>query len=145
MKKVIISVVLVLGLGMKIARAQKIEQAIESQPEQSIVGKILGDMKESTRIVHEINKENIAAEREAYRTMYAQFTKPDPDFVKFKNAKGLKSKMQVLSEIFKENCHENSEKEKEFREQIMSHETYKTLLEEQRKRREAVISGRYVW
>jgi len=133
MKKVMLSVALVLGLGLTQAHAQ--EQAateVESLKKQSVVGKIFDDLKESTRAVHEINKENLVAEKEASQARLAKATEHSPDVEKFKQAKGLKNKTRVVAENIKEGCSKNSEKEKERRAQIRSHESYRTLLEQQR-------------
>jgi hypothetical protein len=140
MKRVVMSLALVLGLGMTQAIGQEVEQAIESQPKQGVVGKIIDDLKESTRTVHEINKENVAAERQAFRARHSNATEPNPDFVSFRQAKGLKNKWCVVVASISEGCRENSEKERERREQIRSHEGYRTLLEEQRTKRETAIN-----
>jgi hypothetical protein len=143
MNRIMLSVALVLGLGITQARAQ-VEQAAELQAEnpkeQGVVGKIIDDLKESTRAVHEINKQNLAAEKAAFRARHQEAVEPDPGFEKFKEAIGLKNKMAEVAENFRESCRENSEKAKVSREQIRSHETYRLNLEEQRAKREAMIS-----
>jgi len=125
-------VVVVLALGMTQAFGQEVEQTLENQPEKGVVGRIVDDLIESTRNVHEINVENFAAEREAFGERHAQATEPNPGFARFREASGFRGKMQVLAENFKESCRENSEKERERREQIKTHESYRTLLEQQR-------------
>jgi hypothetical protein len=120
MKKLVLSVALVSGIGLIQARAQ------------GVVGKIIDDLKENARTVHQINKENLAAEKEAYQEMF-------PDAVKFWQAKGFKNKTKVVAESIKEGCREYSEKERERRDQIKSFESYKDLLEKQRETREAMI------
>ena len=146
MNRVMLSVALALGLGLSQARAQT-EQAAnvqaENPKEQGVVGKIIDDLKESTRTVHNLSKENLATEKEAFKTRHSEAIEPDAGFEKFRQAKGLKSKMAVVTENFKETCRESSEKEKERREQVKSHDSYKTILEEQRARREVTISGGY--
>ena len=136
-----LSAALALGLGLMQSHAQT-EQAAAVQAEKSkergVVGKIFDNIKESTRTVHEINKENLAAEKEASIARHSEATEPNPEFVKFREAKGLKNKMAVVGESFKESCRENSEKEKVRREQVKSHEAYRTLLEEQRTNRGAM-------
>ena len=104
-----------------------------------IVEKVAEGFAESTRAVHEINKENIAGVKADTKANFDEATKPNPDFEKFKNAKGLGNKVKVIAENIKEGAKENSEKEKERREEIQSHESYKTLLEEQRTKRQATI------
>ena len=131
MRRLVLSVAVVLGLGMTQARAQ-VEQAAAVEAKQGIVGKIFDDLKESTCTVHEINRENLAAEREAFGVRHSQATEPNPGFARFRAANGFKGKMSVLAGNFKESCRENSERERERREQIRSHESYRTLLEQQR-------------
>lgn len=127
MKKLVLSVALLLGLGLTQARAQAMEaSANESQRKQGVAGRIIGDLKANTRTVHQINKENLAAEKEAFRTMH-------PELVKFREARGLRNKMQVIGENLREGCREASAKERERREEIRSFEAYRTLLDEQRK------------
>ena len=140
MKKVVVVLVLVSGLGMTPARAQEEQVAslqAENPKEQGVVGRIIDDLKESTRTVHEINKENVAAERDAFKARHANATEPDPDFVTFREAKGFFNKMNVAFTNIGKSSRENSKKEKERREQIKSHESYRNLLEEQRESREA--------
>ena len=130
MNRVMLSVALALGLGLSQARAQT-EQAApvqaENPKEQGVVGKIVDDLRESTRTVHEINKQSLTSQKETYKAIHEEATAPDPGFVKFREAKGLKSKMAVVAESFRENCKIASEKEKERREQIKSFESYRTV------------------
>ena len=107
----------------------------------SIIGKIAGDMAESTSNVHAINKENIAAVKADTKANFSEATTPNPDFVKFKEAKGIGNKVKVVVESIKEGAKENSEKEKVRRAEIQSQESYKTLLEEQRNLRQSIIKG----
>ena len=127
MKKVVFSVALVLGLGMTKAHAQEESVQVEIQKEQGVVGKIFDDLRESTRTVHEINKQSLASQKETYKAIHEEATTPNPGFVKFREAKGLKSKMAVVAENFRENCKITSEKEKERREQVKSFDSYRTV------------------
>jgi len=129
-----LSVALVLGLGLTQARAHEKAASLQAEKskERGVVGRIIDDLKESTRTVHEISKENFAAVKEASKAMHEEAAEPSPEFVKFREAKGFKNKFAVLTESFSESCKEYSEKEKERREQIKSHEAYRTLMEEQR-------------
>ena len=104
-----------------------------------VIKKIANDLAESTRKVHEINKENIAAVHADTKANFAEATTPDPGFVKFTEAKGIKNKVKVIAENIKEGAKENSDKEKARREEIQSHASYKTLLEEQRTNRQKTI------
>ena len=130
MKKVVFLVALALGLGMTKVHAQ-VEQAepvqAKIQKEQGVVGKIFYDMRESTRTVHEINKQSLAIQQERLKEWYDEATELDPGFVKFREAKGLKSKIAVVAENFRENCKETSEKEKERRGQVKSFDSYRTV------------------
>lgn len=108
-----------------------------------IIGKIAGDLAENTRTVHEINKENIKAVHADTKANFAAATTPDPGFEKFKQAKGIGNKAKVVIENIKEGARENSEKERERRSEIQSHKSYRTLLDEQRVKRQATIKGSY--
>lgn len=106
-----------------------------------IIGKIAGDLAESTRTVHEINRENIKAVHADTKANFAAATTPDPDFEKFKQAKGLGNKAKVVVENIKEGARENNAKERERRAEIRSHESYRTLLDDQRTKRQETITG----
>ena len=111
MKKVAL-VVVALGLGIFKAGAQE-EQAIavenESRGIQSVVVKIIDDLKESTRVQHEISRQNFAAEKEAYRVRHEKATEPNPEFLKFLQAEGFKGKYNAVVEDLKASCREHSE------------------------------------
>ena len=115
MKRVVLLVAAICALGLTQARANM----------DGVVGKIVADLKESTRAVHEINKQNFAVQKQVYQARHQEATTPSPEFVKFKEAEGFKGKMAVLSENFKESCRVNSEKVKERRADIKSHENLK--------------------
>ena len=108
-----------------------------------IVGKIVGDLKESTRAVREINKKNIAAVHVDTKANFADATTPDPGLEKFMEAEGLSNKVKVIAENIVEGARENSARERERRAEIRSHSSYKSTLEEQRAKRQATISGSY--
>ncbi|MDR1544637.1 MAG: hypothetical protein LBS50_09600 [Prevotellaceae bacterium] len=107
--------------------------AFENPKKQSIVAKIINDLRESTSAVHEINKENLAAEK-------AAFQENNADFVEFLQAKGLKNKAKVVAKNIKNGCETAAEQEKTYRAKAQSHEAYKKLLQEQRERRTANFS-----
>ena len=107
--------------------------------EKGIVEKIVDDLVENTRTVHQINKENIAAVHADTKANFAEAAAPDPGFEKFKEAKGLGNKVKVIAENIKEGAKENSAKERERRAEIQSHDSYRTMLEEQRAKRQAAI------
>ena len=141
MKRVALAVALVMGLGISQAHAQ-MDQA-ESLQKQNVFGKVISDIKESARTVHEISKENLAAEKEMSRMWHEKAIEPSPEFEKFKQANGLKNKTQVVIGNFKDSCKEYSEKESERRSKIKSQDFYRTLMEELRKSREAIINYGY--
>jgi hypothetical protein len=105
-----------------------------------IVGKIADGLAESTRAVHEINKENIAAVKADTKANFEEATAPDPGLEKVKQAKGFGNKVKTIAENIKEGAKENTEKEKERLAEIQSHESYKTLLDEQRANRQKTIN-----
>ena len=74
------------------------------------------------------NKASFAVEKDAFRARHEQAVEPNPDFVKFREAKGLKGKMAVVGESIRESSREVSEKEKERREQIRTQEPYRTIM-----------------
>ena len=107
----------------------------------SVLGTIKEGFAESTRNVHEINKENMAAVKADAKANFKAATTPDPSFEKFKQAKGLGNKIKVIGQNVKESAAKASEKEEERRAEIRSHEAYKTILEEQRNSRQSIIKG----
>ena len=106
-----------------------------------IIEKIVDDLAESTRNVHAINKENIAAVKADTKANFDEATKPNPDFEKFKAAKSLGKKAKVVVDNIKDGVKENSAKESARRAEIRSHESYRTGLEEQRIKRQSTIRG----
>ena len=103
-----------------------------------IIGTITEGFAESTRAVHEINKENIAAVKADSKAMFDEATAPDPGFVKFKEAQGLGNKAKVVFENIKDGAAEASEAEKERRAEIQSHESYRTVLESTRQHKKMI-------
>ena len=106
-----------------------------------VVGKVIEDLAESTRAVHAINRDNLAAVKADTRANFVEATTPDPDFVKFKEAEGLGEKAKVVVESIRTGARENSAAEKARRAKIRSHESYQRQLEEQRAARQATING----
>ena len=104
-----------------------------------IVGKIADGFAESTRAVHEINKENIAAVKAGTKANFDEAAAPNPGMVKFMEAEGLGNKIKAIAENIKEGAAENSEKEKARRAEIRNHESYRTFLKEQRAVRQKTI------
>jgi hypothetical protein len=106
-----------------------------------IIGTITEGFAESTRTVREINRENMAAVKADSKANFQAATAPDPGLVKFKQAKGFKNKVRVIGKNIKDGANAASEKERERRAEIQSHEAYRTLLEEQRIARQAIIKN----
>ena len=109
----------------------------------SIIGTVTEGFAESTRNIQAINKENMAAVKADTKANFDEATVPNPDFVKFRQAKGIGNKIKVIVENIKEGAKENTEKEKARQAKIKSHESYQVLLEEQRIKRQATIRGAY--
>lgn len=133
MKRIVLSVAVALGLASVQVNAQDVEGVAPARNDKGVVGRIVDDFKESVRTTHQINKENFAAEKENAR-------KNNPEFVEFWQAKGFKNKCAVVANDFRDGLNKFSEKEKERREQIKSHDNYRSLLEEQRAKTEALIN-----
>jgi hypothetical protein len=106
-----------------------------------IIGKVVEGFAESARTVHAINKENLAAVKADSKANFEAVTASDPGFEKFKQAKGFMNKVKVIGENITEGAKAASEKEKELRAEIQSHEAYRTILEDGRGRRQATIAG----
>ena len=106
------------------------------------MGKIMQGLKESTRAVHEINKENIAAVKADTKALREEATAPHPGMADFKQAKGLSGKARVVVENIKEGAKIAKEDEKAFRKEVQSHEAYRELLENQRAERQATVSNK---
>lgn len=107
-----------------------------------VIETITEGLVESTRNMHQINKDNLAAVKADSKSNFKAATEPDPDFVKFKEAKGVGNKAKVVIENIKEGAAENSAKEKERRKDIQSHASYKDMLEDQRIERQKTIKGK---
>jgi hypothetical protein len=105
----------------------------------NIVKKIANDLAESTRAVHEINKENIAAVHADTVANFNAATAPHPGLVKVKQAKGVKGKAKAIIDNIVDGAKENTQKEKARLAEIQSHGSYKTLLDEQRVNRQRAI------
>ena len=101
MKKVISALTLsVIGLTVQ-AQTEGLEDlkgtATENLKKKNVVGKIIDDLKENTRTVHQINKENLTALKDAY-------WEANPDMLKLKETKGFNNKVKVVAESMKNNC-----------------------------------------
>ena len=96
------------------------------------MGKITDGLKESTRAVHEINKENIAAIKDETKAFHEEVTEPHPGAADLKEARGWKNKAKVVAKHIKEGAKEASEDEKARRAKIQSHESYRAILDEPR-------------
>jgi len=108
-----------------------------------VFGTITEGFMESTRAVREINKEHWAAVKADSKAVFEEAKTPDPGLVKFRQAKGLGNKIKVIGQNIREGTAANSEKEKERRAEIMSFDSYRTLLDEQGAGRQAVMSRGY--
>lgn len=109
------------------------------QEKKGFIATVINDLKESTKNVHEINKENIAAVKADSKANFVEATTPSPEFVNFKQAKGLKGKAKAVVDGLKSSAAVASKKGKERRAEIKSHSAYKELLEEQSENRQTTI------
>jgi len=103
----------------------------------SVFSTIIDGFAESTRAIHEINKENMAAVKEESRANFEAAAAPNPDIEKLKETKGFWNKIKVMFENIIENANANAEKERVRRAEIQSHDSYRTILEEQRTNRQS--------
>lgn len=113
------------------------------QEKKNVIRTVIDGFKESAKAVHEINKQNIAEVKADSRANFIEATTPGPEFINFKQAKGLKGKAKAALDGLKASAKAASEKEKERRAEIRNHTAYKDLLQEQRAYRQAVIRKRY--
>jgi len=97
--------------------------------------------KKSTRTVHEINRENFAEVRADAKANFQKATEPDPDFQRFREAKGLRGKIKVIWASIVAGAAENTAKETARRNEAQSFSSYKEMLETQRENRQATING----
>ena len=95
---------------------------------------------ESIRIIHEINKENIAAVKEETRINFEAATAPNSGLVKLNETKGFWNKIKVIFSNIIESANANTEKENLRRAEIQTHESYRTTLEEQRTNRQSATA-----
>jgi hypothetical protein len=108
-----------------------------------IIGTIKEGFAESTRNVHTINKEHLAAVKADSKALFEEAKTPDPGLVKVKQAKGLGNKIKVIGQNIKDGAAANSEREKERLTEIMSFDSYRTLLEGQRTMQQTMIKRKY--
>ena len=98
---------------------------------------IIDGFADSTRTIHEINKENIAAVKEETKTNFEAATAPNAGLVKLNETKGFWNKIKVIFNNIIESANANTEKENLRRAEIQSHSSYRTILEEQRTNRQS--------
>jgi hypothetical protein len=104
-----------------------------------VVEKIANDIVESTRTIHEINKENLANIKADTKATFDKATAPDPGLEKVKQTKDVKNKAKAIVDNIVEGAKENTQKEKERLAEIKSHNSYRKILEEQRSSRKATV------
>jgi hypothetical protein len=93
-----------------------------------VIRTIMEGFAESTRTVHEINKEHMASVKADSKALFEEAKKPDPGLERFKEAKSFGNKVKVVVENIKESASEASEIERERRADIQSHEAYRAIL-----------------
>ena len=109
----------------------------------NFIGTITEGFAVSTRNIQTINRENMAAVIADTKANFDEATAPNPGMVKFMEAKGFGNKVKVIVENIKEGARENTKKENARRAEIQSHESYKTLLVDQRVKCQATIRRSY--
>jgi len=87
---------------------------------------------ESTRAIHEINQENIAAVKAESKANFETATAPNSSLVKLNETKGFWNKVKVIFENFMDNANANAENERARRAEIQSHSSYRTIIENHR-------------
>jgi len=111
-----------------------------SMENKGFIGKVIDGFAESTRIVNEINKENLATVKAESKANFQTATAPDPGMVELKQAKGFKNKVSVIFSNMKNSAQANSAKEQERREEIMSFDWYRTMLNGQNQSRQNILN-----
>jgi len=101
---------------------------------------IINGFAESTRNVHQINQENIAAIRTETRANFEDATAPNLGIVKLNETKGFWNKIKVIFSNLRESANAQTEKEIARRSEIQNHNSYRNILREQRTNRQAVIA-----
>lgn len=109
------------------------------QEKKGIISTVIDGLKESTKAIHEINKENIAAIKADTKANFVEATTPSPEFENFLQAKGFKGKAKAVVDGLKASAKAASENEKIRREEIQDHTAYRELLAKQRINRQATI------
>ena len=100
---------------------------------EGIIEKVVEGLAESTRAVHEINKENFAAVK-------TDAKENNPQFDEFLHTKGIGNKAKLVAENIKSGAAQTAEQTRERRAETQSHENYRVMLEEQRAARQATIN-----
>lgn len=107
----------------------------------NVFGAVAEGFAKSTRNVTNINAANMSAVMHDTGYNFNAATAPNPGMVKVMEAEGLGNKIRVMGENLKEGMRENAELDRQYREHVQSHESYRQLLEEQRISRQATING----
>lgn len=101
-----------------------------------ILGSITEGLTESTRAVHEINRENLDQVRAQARADHKAAATPDPGLAKVKEAHGVGGKLKAVAQNIADGARENSEAERERRAEIRSHAAYAETLKDAREHRQ---------
>ena len=124
--------------GESSGSVETVETKGESKMEnKGVFSTIIDGFADSTRTIHEINKENIAAVKEETKTNFEAATASNPGIVKLNETKGFWNKIKVIFSNMKESANAQTEKEIARRSEIQSHSSYRTILEEQRTNRQS--------
>jgi len=106
----------------------------------SFISTIIDGLVESTRSIHEINQDNLAAVREETKANFEAATAPKSGMAKLNGTKGFWNKVIVIFENMIEAADKHAETERTRRVQIQSHSSYKAVLGDQKTGRQATIN-----
>ena len=91
-----------------------------SEEKKGIVKTVVDGFKESYQAQEEIDKENLRLEADLVKARHKENTKPNPDFVEFKETKGLGAKIKVVGKHLKNGAQEQRTKDAGAQREIMN-------------------------
>ena len=140
MKTLTVILIMVSMCGVTLFAQETTNTTGESTMEKKgIFSTITNGFAESTRNVHQINQENMAAVITETRTNFEAATVPNPGIAKLNETKGFWNKIKVIFSNMRETANAQAEAETARRAEIQSHDSYRNVLEEQRTNRQAIL------
>ena len=133
--KTIAALLIIIVCGAALFAQETAESSGEAKviiENKGIFSTIIDGFAESTRIIHEINKENMAAVKEESKTNFKAAAAPNAGIIKLRETKGFWNKVLVIFENMMDSANEIAEKESAHRADIRSHNSYRSILENQR-------------